>query len=136
MASGGVLVTTGWQATASASTSNSTPNAALDSDLSTRWSSGTRQVPGMYFELDMQKPQIFFGFSLDSADSPGDAPGLFDVYLSLDGTFTKAALSAQIGAPTTTVEFGSAQIARYIKIVLTQEKSPNWWGIREMTVNY
>jgi hypothetical protein len=135
-ATGGMLLRTGWTATASASTTNSTPADALDASLTTRWSSGTAQVVGMYYELDMQKPQIFFSFALDSADSPGDAPALFDVYLSLDGTFTTPALTAQSGMPTTIVTFPNAQIARYIKIVLTNDKSSNWWGIREFTVSY
>jgi len=134
-ASGDDLLRTGWTATASASTSNSTPADALDGDLTTRWSSGTPQVTGMYFEVDMQKPQIFFGFALDSLDTPGDAPALFDVYLSLDGSFTTPALTAQVGMPLTQVTFASAQIARYIKIVLSNDKSSNWWGIRELTVS-
>jgi hypothetical protein len=134
-ATGGDLVRTGWMATASASTSNSTPNDALDGNLTTRWSSGVNQISGMWYELDMQKPQIFFGFALDSSDTPGDAPALFDVYLSLDGTFTTPVLTAQVGMPTSVVTFANAQIARYIKIVLTENKSTNWWGIRELTVS-
>jgi hypothetical protein len=137
-ASGGVLVRTGWTATATASTGNTTPGYALDGDPGTRWSSGTRQVIGMYYEIDLQKPQIFYGFTLDSSDTPGDAAGQFDVYLSLDGTFSTAALTAQMSSVTTgnaVVSFTSAQIARYIKIVITKDESPNWWGIRELNVN-
>jgi len=135
-ATGGALVRTGWTATATNSTSNSTPADALDGNLSTRWSSGAAQYSGMTYTLDMQSPRVFFGFTLDSVDSPGDGPALFDVYLSLDGTFPTPPGPVQkglVGMDLTTVTFKDAQVARYIKIVLTQGKS-NWWGIRELNV--
>ena len=48
------------------------------------------------------------------------------------------AVKSVVGNATTglaQVPFGSAQIARYVKLVLTNNKPSNWWGIRELTVN-
>jgi hypothetical protein len=137
-ATGGVLVTASWLATASDTFSNSTAQSGIDTNNITRWSSGTNQYPGMWYEVDMKSPQIFFGITLDSQDQPSDAPILFDVYLSLDGTFTTPAVKSVAGNVTTgltQVPFASAQIARYVKLVLTNSKPTNWWGIRELTVN-
>jgi len=134
---GSVLLRSGWIATATASSSTTKPGDALDGDRSTRWNSGTGQAIGMFYEIDMLKSQIFFGMTLDIADTPGDGANQFDVYLSNDGTFTTPALTAQASDPTTgiaTVTFPSAQIARYIKLVLTGNKASNWWAIQELNV--
>jgi hypothetical protein len=137
-ASGGALVVATWTATASDTFANSVPQSGIDQRTSTRWSSGADQYPGMWYEIDMKSPQIFFGITLDSQDQPGDAPILFDVYLSLDGTFTTPVVKSIAGDAVTglaQVPFGSAQIARYVKFVLTNNKPTNWWGFRELTVN-
>jgi hypothetical protein len=133
---GGSLVMSGWIATASDTFGNSTTSSAIDTKTSTRWSSGTDQAPGMWFEVDMLKPQIFWSLTLDSADSPADGPQLFDVYLSTDGTFGAPALQSIPGGATGTCQatFKSAQVARYIKLMLTSTKT-TWWSIRELSVN-
>jgi hypothetical protein len=137
-ATGGVLVMTTWIATASdAFGKSSSAQAGIDNNSGSSWGSGTNQYAGMWYEIDMNSPQIFFSVTLDSQDQPANAPILFDVYLSLDGTFTTPAVKSIAGDATkglTHVAFSSAQVARYVKLVLTNSK-PNWWGIRELTVN-
>jgi hypothetical protein len=113
------------------------PAYGIDNSLNTRWSSGAAQYSGMWFLIDMQSPQIFFGITLDTQDQPQDSPALFDVYLSMDGTFTTPIVTHVAGSALTVVAFPSkkAVIARYIKLVLAQAKSTAWWGMREITVN-
>ena len=134
---GGVLVTAGWVATASDTWSGSTTASAIDAVNTTRWTTGANQAPGMWFEVDMQKLQIFWSVTLDTTDHVSDTPQLFDVYLSTDGTFTTPALQSIPGGTTgtTQVAFGSAQVARYVKLVLSDSKANTWWSIRELTVN-
>ncbi len=137
-ASGGVLMTTGWTATASDTYSSSAaPAFAFDNKPTTDWSSGKSQYSGMWFAFDMKAQKIFFGLTLDVQNQPSDTPALFDVYLSLDGTFTTPTLKSVPGASSglTEVTFNGAQLARYVKLVLTNGKVP-WWGIRELSVNY
>jgi hypothetical protein len=58
--------------------------------------------------------------------------------LSMDGTFTTATLRSIAGnaaSGVTQVTFNGAQVARYVKLVLTNNKPTNWWSIRELTVN-
>jgi hypothetical protein len=137
-ASGGVLVMSGWTATASDTASDSGTGEAIDNSFTTRWATGALQYSGMWYSFDMKSPQIFFGLTLDSVDFPGDSPILFDVYLSMDGTFTTATLRSIAGnaaSGVTQVTFNGAQVARYVKLVLTNNKPTNWWSIRELTVN-
>jgi len=134
---GGILVSTTWTATASNSFANGKPGSGIDNDYNTRWSSGTNQYAGMWYLVDMKAPQVFFSITLDSQDQSTDAPVLFDVYLSINGSFPSTpTVSSVAGTGLTQVSFpgNKAVIARYIKIVLTN-KSNYWWGIREMTVN-
>ena len=132
---GSVLPSNNWIATASATFGGSNPSYGIDG-TSKNWSSGNPQVSGMWYAVDMLKPQIFFSITLDTQDAPTDAPILFDVYLSLDGTYTTPIVSGLAGTPLMTINFPSnkAVVARYIKLVLTNGKS-NWWGIQELSVN-
>jgi hypothetical protein len=135
--SGGALVMSTWTATASDTFANSSPGSGIDNKSTTRWSSGVPQYTGMWFSFDMKAPQIFFSLTLDSQDQPSDTPILFDVYLSMDGTFSTATAKSIAGDASglTQVPLGGAQIARYVKIVLTNNKPASWWGIRDLTVN-
>ena len=49
-----------------------TPQAAVDGDASTRWSSGTAQAPGQYLQIDLARPTIFDRVAIDSGGNLGD----------------------------------------------------------------
>lgn len=121
------LPRTTWVATASV---GSNPGNALDGNSATRWTSGTPQVDGQWFEVDMQSPQTFSQITLDAAGSTGDYPRGYQVFVSVDGKAFGNAIAS--GAGTTqlvTVTF-PAQTARYIKVVQTGSAG-NWWSIAE-----
>ena len=140
--SGGTLNSTGWVATASDSYGSDAAAKAkslsniLDGAYNTRWSSGTAQYSGMYLQIDMKTPQIFFGLSIDTQDQPTDFPNYYDVFLSMDGTFSSpAVIKAAMGSALIDVKFpGGAAVARYMRIVVAANKPAYWWGIRELTV--
>jgi hypothetical protein len=137
--SGGTLDMTDWIATASDVAGSSKASFGIDNKFSSRWASGTAQYSGMSFVVDMMKPQIFFGLSLDSQDQVGDCPALFDVFLSMTSSFPATpTLKSVVGTPLTDLTFpgNKAVVARYVKFVLTSGKPPDnpWWGIRELAV--
>ncbi len=133
-ATGALISRLGWNASASNTHEFDVPNEAIDGAAS-RWSSGASQAAGMYFEVDMQELQALFSIQM-YCDVVGDAPLMFDVYLSKDGDFSDEQPVREdlpgLG-PTTVVDFATAQVARYIRIVLSEGQS-NWWCIDEFTV--
>ncbi|MET0793159.1 MAG: discoidin domain-containing protein [Polyangiaceae bacterium] len=134
--SGGMVSQAGWVATASDNTS--TANLGIDNNLSTHWTSAAKQTVDMWYQVDMGKPQIFFSLTIDDTNLSGDAPQLFDVYLSLSPTFPSApTVSAVAGLPKTKVSFAGNQavVARYVKVVLRKNYPQNAWSIQELTAS-
>jgi len=129
--SGAQLNRKGWVATASNSDVDSPPGHAIDGNSSSYWSTGTSQTPSIWFKLDMQQPQLFFSIVLDTRLTPGDAPMMFDVYLSNDGNFGSPTKSGLRGTDITTIDFGSAQLVRYVYFRL-RGSTGNWWTIHEL----
>ncbi len=135
--SGGVLAQSGWIASASDSDSAFAPSLGSDGNLSTRWDSGKAQSSGMWYEVDLGKPQIFFSVTLDDTNRSGDAAQLFDVYLSLTPTFPATPTVQGVSAlPRNTVTFpgNRAVVARYVKLVLSKNYAQSHWSIQELTL--
>jgi F5/8 type C domain len=122
----------GWSAKASNSYPDDNPNEVLDS-VGGRWTSGADQKGGMWLEVDMRKLQVFFSVVLTCDEQPTDAPAKFDVYLSTDGKYGAPAATGLYGSTISTAKFDTARLARYVRIVLTQE-STKWWSINEFQV--
>jgi hypothetical protein len=128
------LSTAGWLVTASATFSQDTvPPKAIDGNADTHWTSGTGQLPGMWFQLDMLKSQAFFALDL-TCTSNGDYPRSIRVLLSEDGQDFVAATPTLAGTQTMRFDFGGAKIARYIKLELEQDTGGLWWRIDELRV--
>src|SRR5205085_2580099 len=58
---------------------------AIDSDPSTRWDTGTDQVPGMWFQIELPEALEVARIHLNAANSAGDYPRGYKVEISLDG---------------------------------------------------
>jgi hypothetical protein len=130
--SGVVLPRDGFSAKASDTYPDDNPNEVLDS-VGGRWTSGTQQYDGMWFEVDMGQVHTLFSVVLLCDEQPDDVPGKFDFYLSIDGEYGEPTRAGLFGKPVTEISFDSAQVARYVKIVLRQEKS-RWLSINEINV--
>lgn len=126
------LPRTGWSAKSSDTYPDDDPNEVLDS-VGGRWTSGAYQKSGMWFEVDMGKLETFFSVVLTCGEAPADAPAKFDVYLSTDGKYGDPAASGLYGGALSTASFDTARLARFVKIVLTQDKQ-KWWSINEFLV--
>jgi hypothetical protein len=129
---GEALDRTGWTAKCTDSYPDHTPNQFLDS-TGGRWTSGKAQYVGMACEIDMGKLQAFFQVMLTCDEAPADAPVKFDVYLSKDGTWGEPARAGVFGGAVSTARFDTAQLARYLKIELTQDHT-KWWSINELNL--
>lgn len=140
---GVALSRTGWSATASDSYVDDNPNEVLDS-VGGRWTSGKGQYIGMWLEVDMAELRTFFSVDLNCAEQPADNPVKFDVYLKKDedGQYGTPAMSGVYGGNAaggthSVAAFDTAQLARFVKIVLTADSTTNpkkWWSINEFNV--
>ncbi|WP_330285892.1 discoidin domain-containing protein [Streptomyces sp. NBC_00576] len=122
----------GWQASASATSSDDPPSKAIDGDATTRWSLGHGMQPGDWFQVDLGSSQTFDQLVLDTSASSGDFVRQYEVYTSDDGTSWGKPIATGPGStvsrtllPTTT--------ARYIRVV-NKASSGSWWSIHDVSV--
>jgi fibronectin type 3 domain-containing protein len=129
----GTLGRTIWVASSS-TTGGDQPDNALDGDLSTRWSTGTSQVNGQWFQVDMGTINVFNKLVLNSDNSGNDFPRGYQVLVSNDGVNWTGPVASGAGSyGTTTINFAT-QAARYIRIIQTGSVSGTFWSIHEFNV--
>jgi glucosylceramidase len=117
-------------ATATANPVGETPQAAVDGDAATRWSSGTGQAPGQYLQIDLARPTIMDRVVIDSGGNLGDYARGWTLAASLDGTtWTQLAGGTGTGQ-TTTVDVPRTK-ARYLRITSTGS-SGSWWSVADV----
>jgi hypothetical protein len=120
---------------ASSSTAGSdTPANALDGNLATRWSTGTSQVNGQWFQVDMGSVNVFNKIVLNAVNSANDYPRGYQVTISKDGiNWSGLAVSGSESSGITTMTFAT-QTARYIRITQTGSAPGTFWSIDEFNV--
>lgn len=131
--SGVALSPVGWVPTASHTYSNSATSFAIDGLQNSDWTSGTAQTPGMWFDIDLGSPQVFFSIEIDCQSAKDDVAEALDIWFSDDGTFTTRAKQNLPGMEQTVIEFAEPQVARYIRISLAQGND-HWWRMDEIRV--
>jgi hypothetical protein len=126
---------TGWTLQSSETTTELNRSDPFDGDRHSRWTSGTMQYDGMYVDIDLQAPRIFFKLELQANESPfeDDYPESVDVFVSDDGTFAEPALTAVPGGTWTSLYFEGPQISRYVRIAI-HSKRDHRWSIGELNV--
>ena len=130
---GRALDRSGWTVTAS---TDFEPIGAIDGDGTTRWTTGTPQTNGQFFQIDLGTEQTFDRIVLDSGSNSfeNDHPRGYDVHVSSTGASWSAAVANGTGkSPITEVLFPT-QTARYIRIVQTGSEPGYWWSIHEVNV--
>jgi hypothetical protein len=132
---GGNMERKGWKATASASSSNAGEGttSALDGVLTTRWTSGAGQAPGMWFQLDMGYPRSFDQITLDASSSGSDFPQGYKVYASNDPAVPGTALAEGAGEAVTTIKLNATQKAQFIRVECTKSTG-SYFSINEINV--
>ncbi len=126
----GLLSRAGWVASASPSDANAPTPRAFDGDIGTRWATGTPQVNGQWFQVDMGSTNTVSGLVLDASGSPGDYPRGYQVTLSNDGITWSSPVASGAGSLVTNVTF-TPHPARYIRITQTGSAPGLWWSIHE-----
>jgi len=106
---------------------------ALDGRPETRWSTRAVQLPGMWFELDLNQVRTVSGLSLDSAGSPNDYPRGYVVKLSSDHNQWIEVARNERNDRALDISFG-ARSSRYIRIEQTGSAERWWWSIHGVTV--
>ncbi|MEU1106832.1 discoidin domain-containing protein [Streptomyces tibetensis] len=123
----------GWQASASASSSDDPPSKAIDGDATTRWSLGHGMQPGDWFQVDLGSTQTFDQLVLDTSASSGDFVRQYEVYASDDGTSWGKAIAIGPGSTVARILLPTTTTARYIRVV-NKASSGSWWSIHDISV--
>lgn len=127
---------TGWTAAASGTAPGSSAAGAIDGLLNTRWSDGSAQAGGEWFQVDLGAATSFSKIQLNAAgpldNANGDYPRGYEVYVSNGGGWTLIAAGSGYGV-VTDIAF-AAQTARYINVHQTGTAADHYWSIAEFNV--
>ncbi|WP_214630716.1 discoidin domain-containing protein [Paenibacillus agaridevorans] len=123
----------GWTATASSTEAGGSPGNALDWNASTRWSSGTPQANGQWFQVNMGARKAFDQISFETGTgSKWDYPRGYQVQISNDGSNWTTVASGQGFGWKQAIVLGP-QYAQYVRVVQTGS-AHEWWSISEFHV--
>ena len=117
-------------ALATAVPAGETPQAAVDADGSTRWSTAEAQAPGQYLQVDLARPTIFDRVAIDSGGNTGDYARGWSVQASTDAIAWRTLATGTGTGQLTNVDVARTK-ARYLRITATAA-SPNWWSIADL----
>jgi len=122
---------------ATASLNNGKVRNALDGNKGSRWDTGTPQVGGEWFTLDLGVENTVTGITLDSAGSAGDYPRGYEIYVSFDGgSWGKPIVSGKGTRPITEIKFPRPVRTRFIKIVQTGSVAGLFWSIHGLLIHF
>ena len=122
-----------WKVTASSAGEGC--DRAIDGDPTTRWTTGTPQKPGQWFQLDFGAPLQVRELRLDTRGSKGDYPRGFAVRTSDDGEHWSEPWVQGAGEGPVTVLTATAPLrARMVRIEQTGSDSGLYWSIHDLQV--
>jgi mono/diheme cytochrome c family protein/glucose/arabinose dehydrogenase len=107
---------------------------AIDGNLHTRYDTGTPQVPGMWFEIELPQEATIAGLELDAGDSTLDYPRSYNVQLSGDGQNWGQPVAAGKGAGVFTEIPFFPSSAKFIRITQTGSAAGLFWSIHELQI--
>jgi hypothetical protein len=114
---------------------NVTP-VAWNANNSTRWTSGTSNYAGQYFEIAFTGTVNISTITLDNSNdgSASDFPGTYAVYTSQDGsTFSTTPVATGSGSANQTIISFTQEAVRAIRIKATSLNSGGgWWSIGDI----
>lgn len=133
-ATGKPLSPLNWVATASNTSMNSMPSWVIDGNpMGDYWITGTDQVVGMWFEIDMLKTQYVFSVELTNNDS-GDTADTIDISFSdtdTDWATVDPVLDDYQPMAKEVIKLPKVGVGRYMRITLAQGKA-RWWRLDEV----
>jgi mono/diheme cytochrome c family protein/glucose/arabinose dehydrogenase len=121
-----------WVATAKYN--SKTAPLAIDGNVKTHYDTGTDQIPGMWFQVELPKETMVTGLRLDAAASEHNYPRDFKVELSNDGKTWGAPVAELPGTRAMIdISFKPAK-GKFIRITQTGSDSDHFWSINELTL--
>ncbi len=128
-----VLDQTGWTASASSTEGGSSASNALDWSTATRWSSGTAQTDGQWFQVNMGSKKVIDQISFETRTTDKfDYPRGYQVQVSNDGSAWTTVKTGQGFGWKQAITF-TPQYAQYVRVVQTGS-APDWWSIAEFHI--
>ena len=122
-----------WRLTASSS--SEACERAIDDQPGTRWSTGTEQRPGQWFQLDFGAALTVRELRLDARGSNGDYPRAWSIRGSDDGEHWSEPLGTGQGdGPQTLLRIAEPRAARWLRIEQTGNQGGLWWSIHDLQV--
>jgi len=107
----------------------------MDAKPNTRWDTGTSQVPGMWYQIELPKTERIAGLQLDTNGSDRDYPRGYQVELSENGvSWSKPAAAGKGTQPLTEIEFPPTP-AKFIRITQTGAVNGLFWSIHELQLH-
>jgi glucose/arabinose dehydrogenase/mono/diheme cytochrome c family protein len=121
-----------WKATANYNSQDA--SLAFDGDDKTRYSTGTDQVPGMWFQIELPQETTITGLRLDTTGSNRDYPRGYKVELSDDGKTWGQPVAKGVGIHAITdILFAPAE-GKFIRITQTGSVGGLYWSIHELAI--
>lgn len=121
-----------WKLTASHG--SATAALAIDADLSTRYSTGTQEKPGMWFQIELPEETTITGIELNAGSSVHDFPRGYKVELSNDGQTWGQPVAAGHGTTwMTDISFAPAK-TKFIRITQTGRSQHWFWSIHDLEI--
>ncbi len=107
---------------------------AIDGNRNSRWATGTPQVKGQWFQIDLKSERVIQEITLDAAGSSGDYPRGYEVYLSFnDKEWGQPVAQGKGDKPLVVIPIPSKS-ARFIRIVQTGKVDGLYWSIHDLNV--
>ena len=112
---------------------NAITNAVSGTD-SSRFSTDTTQLAGMYYEVNMGSPQTFNQIEMAFPNWATDYAPDYNVEVSDNGSSWTVAASCYGNGSPETASF-TTQTAQYVEVVLTTPDPSEWWSIAQFLVS-
>ena len=107
---------------------------AVDGKPRTRYDTGTTQVPGMWFQIELPQPANICCLQMDAGNDVHDYPRGYKVELSDDGRNWSGAVAEGKGRGRfTEINFAPAD-ARFVRVIQTGTAARYFWSIHELRI--
>ena len=116
----------------SASHNNNKARESVDGNRSSRFDTGTPQVPGMWFQIELPESTEVSQIILDTSGSDRDSPRGYEVRVSDDGKqWSKPIAKGKGNKPITEIYFKPVN-TKFIRITQTGSVDGLFWSIHEL----
>jgi mono/diheme cytochrome c family protein len=107
----------------------------VDDNMSSRFTTGKIQSPGMWVQVELPEISELTQITLDAGTSTGDYPRGYEVVASVDGKKWSKPIARGDGKNAITKIKFPATKAKFLKITQTKRHSGLYWSIHEMSLN-